>query len=184
MPEISEGFRSYVPPAWVRPTTERLLKAIPVSRLSGLKTVVLTASNDLNHDRRRQKTLSRKKKVRIVSCRGLYHQKWHGEPAWIELFVDNIVAEYEGWNWLPLVRDLAVGEVLAHEIGHHVHATASPEHREREDVADEWASRLLVPYFLRRYWYFMPAVFGLYWVVMKIESLLRKVVLRLSASAR
>jgi len=28
--------------------------------------------------------------------------------------------------------------VLFHEIGHHVHGVARPEHREKEDVADVW----------------------------------------------
>jgi len=156
--EIVEAYRTYSPPAWVRATVDRILSGIPAGRLSGLRTVVLTDAVGLNHDRRREKTRSRKKKIKIRESLGLYHHKWKSEPAWIELFVDNIVPWYGKTTWLRFMRDWAIGEVLTHEIGHHIHSTNAPEFREREDVADKWTGKLLVPYLTRRYWYFFPLV--------------------------
>lgn len=94
--------------------------------------------------------------MKIREARGLYHEKWQGEPAWIELFIDNILSRSAGLTWIGFLRDLLVGEVLAHEVGHHIHTTKAPEFKEREDVADEWGNRLLGRYLMRRYWYFFP----------------------------
>jgi hypothetical protein len=52
-----------------------------------------------------------------------------------------------------LFRDMMIGEVLVHELGHHVHSTRLPEFREREDAAEEWGRRLINEYMRRRYWY-------------------------------
>jgi hypothetical protein len=49
-----------------------------------------------------------------------------------------------------------LGEIIFHEIGHHIHATTQPEYREREDVADEWQRRLLRAYLRRHYGYLRP----------------------------
>jgi hypothetical protein len=97
-------------------------------------------------------TKSRGRKVKIVETAGLYHQAWHGNPAWIEIFVDNAVGTpLGGWLWRRgLFRETDLREVLFHEIGHHIHATVQPEHREREDVADVWKLRLLRNYFRQR----------------------------------
>jgi len=160
--EIVEAYRTYSPPAWVRSTVDRILSGVPAGYLSGLRTVVLTDAGGLNYDRRRAKTRSRRKKLKISESRGLYHRKWNGEPAWIELFVDNIVPWYGRMTWLRFIRDFAIGEVLAHEVGHHIHSTKAPEFREREDVADKWSRKLLVPYLMRRYWYFFPLVVVVY----------------------
>ena len=152
--EIVEAYRSYSPPQWVRRTVDRILSRLPPKYLTGLKTIVLTDAAGLNHERRRAKTSARKKKFKIAECRGLYHRKWKGEPAWIELFVDNIVPYCIAW--LRFTHDLEIGEVLAHEIGHHIHATKAPEHKEPEGVADKWSARLMGSYFRRRYWYLLP----------------------------
>ena len=52
---------------------------------------------------------------------------------------------------VPIVRSLIFGTVLLHEIGHHIHAVQRPEHREREDVADDWQRRLTLGYLKRRH---------------------------------
>jgi hypothetical protein len=44
------------------------------------------------------------------------------------------------------------GQVLFHEIGHHVHTTVKREFREKEDVADDWATKLLGHYLQSHYW--------------------------------
>jgi len=159
--EIREVYRTYAPPAWVRPTVERILDQIPDKFITGLKTVVLTEASGLSRHRRRAKTTSRRKKVRIREAWGLYHQKSKGEPAWIELFVDNIVHWHGGMLRVQFIRDYVIGEVLLHEVGHHIHATKAPEYKEKEDVADEWKARMLRLYLLKRYWYFLPLARGL-----------------------
>jgi hypothetical protein len=158
--EIKEAYAGYTAPIQVRKAVERLLKWVPASYLAGLRTVVLRNSTSMSHNRRRGTTWSRGKKVRIQKCRGLYHQKWHGEPAWIEVFVDNVMDECPRWllRCSRFVADRAMGEVLFHEIGHHVHKTQDPSHKEREDIADKWMGRLLGGYLRRKYWYLRPVI--------------------------
>ena len=43
-------------------------------------------------------------------------------------------------------REMLFGDVLFHEIGHHIRATVQPEFREKEDVADGWKLRLTRQY--------------------------------------
>jgi hypothetical protein len=61
--------------------------------------------------------------------------------------------------------NLYFSDVLYHEIGHHIHATRRPEHREKEDVAEKWKARLESKFILGRYWYFFPAFIVLKLVV-------------------
>ena len=71
--------------------------------------------------------------------------------------MDNIL---DGWPkvclWIPLIRDMAIAYVVFHEIGHHVHSTRAPEHREKEDVADKWRDRLMRTCVKRKYWHLFP----------------------------
>jgi hypothetical protein len=130
-----------------------MLSSIPPKYLIGLDRVVLTNSSGLPRARRRAVTKSRKRKVRIATARGLYHQEWNGKRAWIEIFVDNTLRNWEtGW-WLKLkfMREGLIGDVLFHEVGHHIHYTSRPEHREKEDVADVWKVRLWRDYSRKRY---------------------------------
>jgi len=163
---IQDAYRDFIPTINARRAVGRLLSGVPDKYLSGLKAIILTNAEGLSHDRRRQKTLSRKRKVLVRESRGLYYQKWQNEPAWIEVFVDNVC---QGWpSWLlriPFFRDLAFADVVFHELGHHIQKTQVPEFREREDVADKWSKRLSHHYFWRRYWYLMPLLFGLSFIL-------------------
>jgi len=160
--EVREAFRDYTPPVSPRRAVDRLLGKLPEKYLAGLKTIVLTNAGGLNYDRRRWKTWSRKRKVAVVECRGLYHERWKNEPAWIEIFVDNALSFWPRWLlWIPLFRDLAFADALFHELGHHIHRVLAPEHKEREDVAEKWSKRLSRHYVRRRYWYLMPLLFVL-----------------------
>ncbi|MDR3739031.1 MAG: hypothetical protein P4L40_08415 [Terracidiphilus sp.] len=137
-------------------TVEKMLASVPPKYLNGLSEVVLTNTAGLPRKLRRSVTKSRGRKVRIVEARGLYHQAWHGKPAWIEIFVDNALGPPPGgwlrWLWLRgLFREGGLSEVVFHEIGHHIHATVRPEHREKEDVADVWKLRLVRNYFRQRH---------------------------------
>ncbi len=156
-PTVQEVFKRYTPPVSAYSVVTNLLAEVPTNYLTGLETVILTNTECGNRKKRRQKTLSRKRKVAVKNCRGLYHQQWQGMPARIELFVDNIVNGIPLWILrIPFFCNLFFAEVLFHEIGHHIHYTRAPEHREREDVADEWEKKLRKSYFRRKYWYLIP----------------------------
>ncbi len=157
--QILENYKDFTPPPWVPKAVSRLLDGIPAQYLNGLRIISLSNTGGLNHRLKRQQTLSRKRKVPIRECRGFYCRKWKNQPASIKLFVDKIV---DGWPVLilkiPLCQDVALAEVLYHELGHHIHKTIAPEYKEREDVAEDWRKRLGKLYFPRRYWYFKPIV--------------------------
>jgi hypothetical protein len=73
---------------------------------------------------------------------------------------------------------------LYHELGHHIHETQRPEYRERENVADTYAFRLLRRYWLRR-WYVLLLT-GIGWVVSPRiwRGLFRAVRMAISGSRR
>jgi hypothetical protein len=159
---VSEAYKDYQPHINARKVVERLITAVPANQLRGIKTVVLTNSDNLNHNQRRGKTWSRRKKVRLRECCGLYYHKTTQSEAWVEIFVDNILSCWPcPLHHIPILLDMFFAEPLYHEIGHHIHATQRPEYKEREDVADEWSRKLCHPYFKRRYWYLIPLV----WIV-------------------
>ena len=155
--EICESYKDFSPPSWVHKSVTRLIEGVPDKYLAGLQSVTLTNVDGLNHSRRRQKTISRKRKVAVRECRGLYHYKWQGKPAYIELFVDQIIHR---WPLIilkvPLFQDLLLADVLYHELGHHIHKTTAPENREREDVAEDWQKKLGRDYFRQKYKWIKP----------------------------
>jgi len=143
-PTVVERYTGYVPPFDVKSEVEKMVATVPTKFLVGLDEIVLTDTAGLPRKIRRGVTKSRKKKIRMIEAQGLYHPAWNNRPAWIEIFVDSALRNWErGW-WLKsqMYRDGLIGDVLFHEIGHHIHFVVQPEHREREDVADEWKVRL------------------------------------------
>lgn len=163
MVRIVESYRDWAPPIDASRVVSRLLAGTEERYKVGLATVVLTNSSGLSHDRRRQKTWSRGRKVLIAKSRGLYHQAWNNDPAWVEILVDNALRDVPPWLLkLPLLQDAIVGEVLFHEIGHHLHATQPPEHREPEDIAERWQKRLWRRYMRRRYLYLIPILYPIH----------------------
>ena len=152
--EILESYRDYTPPIPAKKIVRRLLKYVPPERLIGLKTVVLRNASGLSHKERRAKTRSRKRKVAIRDSAGLYREKRKNKPASIEIFVDNLVSGTAKFLlWFSFIRHFMLGSVLYHELGHHIHRTQRPEYKEGENVADEWALRLVFRMAKRRYWY-------------------------------
>ena len=134
----------------------RVLRRVPSEYLVGLGRIILSNANELNRARRRKKSRHRGKTRNSKEAVGTYHQAWQGRKAYIELFVDNIVAQCpHAIKILPL-RDLVFADVLLHEIGHHIHLTHTKEFRQREDVADDWVRRLGESYLVRRKWYILP----------------------------
>ncbi len=143
-PTVTASFSGYDPPFNVVPIVLRMLDSVPEKYLSGLGEVALTNASGLPRKLRRKATKSRGRRVKINLARGLYHQEWHGNPAWIEIFVDNTLKGWERGIWLkiPYICEDEIGDVLFHEIGHHIHHSIRPEFREREDVAEVWKVRL------------------------------------------
>lgn len=159
-PKVIVHFDGYKPPFDPVPIVERMLDSVPPKYLVGLSEVVLTNSSGLSREMRRSVTKSRGRKVRVAEARGLYRQAWNGKSAWVQIFVDNTLKGWDkGW-WLKtsFVRDILFGDVLFHEVGHHVHYTTRPEFREREDVADNWMRKLRRHYLRRRYAWIIPLV--------------------------
>ncbi|MBN2560093.1 MAG: hypothetical protein JXQ75_04110 [Phycisphaerae bacterium] len=159
---IREVYKDYTPPVRARQTVDGLLNGIPKRHLAGLNTVVVTHSANLPRRERREKTKARGKKVPIVRCGGLYHGKWHGEPAWIQLLLDNIFESWPKWMLrIPFLQDMILSDTLFHELGHHIHSTQAPQHKEREDVAEDWNTKLSRHYFRKHYWYLTPLFLAL-----------------------
>lgn len=52
------------------------------------------------------------------------------------------------------------GDVLYHEIGHHIHAEHRPVHEQRENVAEDWSSKLMRNFYRKHYWYIFPVHSG------------------------
>lgn len=176
---VNEAYRDWVPPRWLHPLVGRLLESIDQRHLLGLSAVVLTNQGALTHDRKRGKTISRGRKVPFSRCLGLYHGKRHVEAAWIEVFSDQVVRNVPRYVLVvPLFREVVVSKTLFHEIGHHIHATAAPEHREREDVADDWGVRLLREYLQRRHPYLRLALRPLRPILSAVQRQVRKSVAR------
>lgn len=146
--KVVEFYRNYSPPVDALKPIGRLLRHVPDKYLTGLHSVTLTNSQS-TRTFRRGKTRSRKRKVKFVDCCGLYR------AGQVVLLIDNIFLNYPHlFLRLPFVRTYLIGEVLYHEIGHHIHHTMKREYRDTELVADEWKNKLLRSFMLQRYWYF------------------------------
>jgi hypothetical protein len=157
MPELIEAYRAWKPAVDVRGSIERLLGEVPPRYTAGLRSIVLTNASGLFRRERRLRIPARGRKVRAAEAGGLYHQAWRGEPAWIELFVDNLILDCPSWVLrFRFVRDGLLADGLFHELGHHIHRTHVPEFREPENVADAWERRFSRRYFRRRYWFLRP----------------------------
>jgi hypothetical protein len=178
MPEIVENYRGYAAPTWVRATVTRLLSTIEPHHLNGLGTIVLTDAASIGRGKTHRVT---GRKYSRRECRGFYHPSWHGQKAWIELVIDNMLADFpKSLLMIPFVQDLIVSRTLFHEIGHHIHGTVASAARSSEAAANDWSDRLARPYFLRRYWY-LACLFRMVRAVVVVP--LRRLTARLSGRA-
>src|SRR4051794_28782898 len=117
---IHEAYRGYVPPGYVIRTVARLLGSTPEKYLLGLDCVVLTNLAGQPRRYRLGKLSQRGRKVSRDQVAGLYHPAWRGNRPWIELYIDKILVKSQAL-WIPLLRDFMLGNVLYHELGHHIH---------------------------------------------------------------
>jgi hypothetical protein len=174
-PEILEAYRDYTPPVPAKRIVERLLKSLPETYLIGLKTVVLRNSEGLHHRERKKKLRHRKQKFALRDCPGYYVQKWHGNHASIEILVDQVVANTPAIIlWFSVFQDMLFAFVLYHEVGHHIHISQRPEHKEKEDVAEKWSNRLTLRYLKRRYWYLFYSLYVLLKPVYLVKKAMKK----------
>lgn len=145
--KVVECYRNYSPAFDVSEPVRQLLSHVPGKYLAGLQSITLTNSQGTRH-LRRGKTRVLKRRVKLADCRGLYR------TGQIMLLIDQILLDYPHYLLrLPFFRAYLVGEVLYHEIGHHIHRTRKGDLRNKETVADEWKDRFLSSFMSRRYWY-------------------------------
>lgn len=152
-PEVMVAFSDYKPPFDVASTVQHILDSVPRKYLTGLNAVVLTNTGALPRKRRNSRLKARQRRTRLDEAAGLYHPAAKGNPAWVEIFVDNTMRGWEKtlWRRVPFFRESKFSNVLFHEIGHHIHCTIRPEYREKEDVADVWKVRLQRNYHKQRF---------------------------------
>ncbi|NUM56239.1 MAG: hypothetical protein HUU46_21580 [Candidatus Hydrogenedentes bacterium] len=132
-----EAYKDYTPPFPLIPELRSSLRVIPPKFLMGLNRIVLTNTGALPRRRRRAKTYSRKRTVRIPDAIGLYHPAWNGEAPYIEIFVNKAVIMGATRYYSQHLTILALSSVLFHEIGHHIHFTKYPEQGEWERIAEK-----------------------------------------------
>ena len=163
--EIREFYSDFAPPRYVKQLISNLLSSVPTEYLRGLDCVVLTNQSGAPRRHRLGKVTSRKRRVPQSRVQGRYHRAYHGRTAWIELFVDNLVGRIALCPTIPLLKTAIFGQVLFHEIGHHIDATIKPEFREKEDVADSWSKKLGRNYMRQRYGFPKPVRKLMVWLL-------------------
>ncbi len=156
-PEIVENYRDYTPSVDVKKIVSELLTSVPTGYLVGLKRIVLTNRLSLNRDQRRKKTWQQGRKHQFATSLGAYYRATRSQPACVWLFVDNILEPLPSWlPRMPMVCYSIIGDVLYHEIGHHIHRVHKPVYEGRENVAEDWSRKLGRAFFRKRYWYLVP----------------------------
>jgi hypothetical protein len=161
LPAVVESYRDFEPPPNFRKDVETLLRYVPPKYLIGLKSVVLTNRAGLSRNKRRQRLWSRNHKVRLTHAWGSYYHASRSSPASVWLYVDNIVGGgIAWWYWIPVLRYVLAGDVLYHEIGHHIHTEHRPIHEEREGVAEGWSRKLMKNFYRKHYWYIFPLLYA------------------------
>jgi hypothetical protein len=156
---IYENYESYRSPRYVYRTIAKLLSELPKQYLTGLRSVVLTNASAIGKGKTGR--IGGKKYARR-QCMGFYHPERNGEQAWIEIIVDNLVANRFGPGmprlvpYIPPARNMAFADMLYHEVGHHLNRTIRAPAPGDESGAEAWKTRLLRAYFRRRYWYLKP----------------------------
>jgi hypothetical protein len=144
--KIVEEYYNYRPPVHVYGSVEVLLRYVPEEHLDGLHTITVTNSEYMRKALKGKFT-QEKRRFRAADCRGMY---WGGR---IWLILDQIF-EYDAFMIIPAVKSIFIGEVLYHEIGHHIHSLQQPGFRkDKEAFADEWRERLMQTFIRQRYWY-------------------------------
>ena len=151
---IVEDYRDYQPPPSVKRSIERLVSGLPERCHSEIEAIVLTNATAVGPG----KTMRRRgRKYLRRECLGFYHYQDRRGKAWIEIVVDNALHGFPSWALkIPSVEQMTLGDVLFHEVGHHLNATVGPLARVEELAADAWRKRLLWAHIRSNYWYLLP----------------------------
>lgn len=173
---VKEVYKDYRPPFNAYSTVNRILRSIPQNALNGLGAIILSNSANIPAKIRNAKVRQQGLSFNVGSARAQYHKQYNKQPAWIEIWMDNVLS-----SWPPKVflfsffRDLALSETLFHEIGHHIHYTEEPQRKNSEDVAEKWVQKLNQRYYRKRYWYIMPLLWSIRPILRQVQKhLLRK----------
>ncbi len=159
---VEDAYKDFTPSVNVKKTVQILLEYVPREDTAHLQSIILTNTAALSRGRRRQKSSSG---ASIPFVAGLYHRTWKGNPAYIEIFVDNILSRAEKYElWFTFFRNLLFATVLYHEIGHHVQYMSKSKLVSREAYAEKYATHLKRHFVQRRYWY----VKKIYWLLKKV----------------
>src|SRR5690349_3072024 len=127
---IIEAYKDYRPPAWVKGAVEKLLSTMPPKYLAGLASVVLTNSQGQSRRERRRRLISRGRRFPSTLLLAFYSPASRRKRPHIQIYVDRVL-RYPRWFALfPPLREAWIGVTLFHELGHHVHYTQRPEHRD------------------------------------------------------
>ena len=154
MPPVREDYQNYTPPAWLSETVRQLLESLSDQHVGGLSAIVLTESALIGKGRTRRVA---GRKYAMKDCLGFYHPRWQSEPPAIFLIVDNILADKPPICWrLPFSRDIFLGSVLFHEVGHHINDTVGSLAGGEEASADAWERRLWRIHVRKKYGYLRP----------------------------
>jgi hypothetical protein len=173
--EIYESYKSYVPPKWVRPSIERLVRTLAPEHTGGLGSIVLTSAEAVGRGKT-GRVGGRKYERR--RCGGFYHRARPNEQAWIEVVVDSTIGSSPAWiTAFNVCRDWILAGTLYHEVGHHLDATVGSASRGGEAAAEDWRRRLTRLHTRRRYGYLRPVfrfVRALFRLVMRIPAIARE----------
>lgn len=165
-PLIQEVYKDYSPPVNVMKTVEVLLGYVPPKDLGHLQSIVLTNTGALSRGRKRERSSSG---AFISQVLGRYHHGWKGQPAYIEIYVDNILDSASWYDLrLPMLRNWMLAKVLYHEIGHHIQAISNSKLVKGEAFAEKYAARLRKRFSQERYGYFRPLWKSFFWFIKKI----------------
>jgi len=151
--KVVEQYHNYSPPIDVYGSVRLLLRFVLPEHLTGLHKVVLTNSEEVEQQIR-GKISAERQRIRPADCAGLYSK------GRILLLIDRILLQYpELFMLVPPFKTYVIGEILYHEIGHHIHRLEQPGYRaNREGVADQWKEQLLRGFLRQRYWYMAKLV--------------------------
>jgi hypothetical protein len=155
--DVDLAYKGREPALDVKLAIRALLDDVPPEMVLGLERVVVTYAADRSRRARRGRMWSGGRKAREARVRALYHRAFAGHAAWIELFVDRVLGDVPRVvQRVGFVRDLLLGPVLYHEVGHHIAAIRGGRGGAAEDVADWWSKELMARFFRKKYWYAVP----------------------------
>ena len=145
-----------------------VLRSIDQDSLRGLGNIILRNSRELGPAERKGTMRTRSGRVSLSRAKGLYYAGEAGEPARIELFIDNILSEWPRWiRRMPLLRDAIIKKVFFHELAHHLLRFRPASDSRSEIDADRLGRDWLARSFRQRH----PVLVYPLWAVWRVGSL-------------